>query len=110
MFLIFMSVVSIFLLISSISLNFQIFEKFNKISIKIRSSNIRLLVNKNYEEGSKILAKSDFFILLWCLFFIIIKLYFYDIITIKINILISIFLILSVFISNYIILKQLKNL
>ncbi len=109
MFIIFMCVLAVFLLLSSISLYFNIFEGFNKKIIKIRGFNFQSS-SENYYKKLKLLGKSDFFIFLWCLFLIIIKLFFNDIITSTIDMLISVSLILSVFIDNYIFSKKIKNI
>lgn len=109
MFIILLYIISIFLLISSVSLYFNIFKGFNAFSIKIRGFNFQSS-SKNYDKKLKLLGKGDFFMLIWCLFLIVIKLFFNNIINININILISLSLILSVFIDNYIFLKKIKNM
>ncbi len=109
MVIIFFCVLAAFLLLSSISLYFNIFKGFNKKIIKIRGLNFQLS-SENYCKKLKLLGKSDFFIFLWCLFIIIIKLFFNDIITSTIDTLISVILILSVFIDNYIFSNKIKNI
>lgn len=108
MFIAFMSILSIFLLISSVSLYFNIFKSFNTFNIQIRGFEIQPS-NKNYDKKLKLLGKSDFFILIWCLFLIVVKLFFNNAINGNINILISLCLILSIVIDNYIFKKKIKN-
>lgn len=101
MFIIFMSILAIFLLFSSISLYFNILKNFNKTIIRMRGFRFELS-SKNYYKKLKLIGLNDFFILLWCLFLIVIEFIFKDNITNDVKVLISIVLILSVIIDNYI--------